>query len=244
MLSKDQAICIRATDYSETSQIVTLFARDSGKFSAIAKGSKRPKSAFNGPLETLSTGRIVFSSSQAASLATLTEFQPTHILPGLRRNLAALNAALFAAELVGSLTTENDPNPPLYDDFLLLLETCAAADDSPVLRRLVAFQLNLLQHIGSAPVFEQCANCSRPFRPDFPPLFFSSSASGFLCRDCENAFPEKKPVTRQTARILARPRLLAAADEKTLRRAELILIHHFTQLLHRPPKMARHILVL
>ncbi|MHC4433863.1 MAG: DNA repair protein RecO, partial [Planctomycetota bacterium] len=48
MLTKDMAICIRAVDYSETSQIVTLFARDTGKIGAIAKGSKRPKSKFDG----------------------------------------------------------------------------------------------------------------------------------------------------------------------------------------------------
>ncbi|MBM4027044.1 MAG: DNA repair protein RecO, partial [Planctomycetes bacterium] len=41
MLTKDQAICLRTVDYSETSQVVTLFARQAGKVRAIAKGSKR-----------------------------------------------------------------------------------------------------------------------------------------------------------------------------------------------------------
>ena len=41
MLTKDRAICVRVADYSETSQVVTLFARLSGKVRAIAKGSKR-----------------------------------------------------------------------------------------------------------------------------------------------------------------------------------------------------------
>ncbi|UCC23759.1 MAG: recombination protein O N-terminal domain-containing protein, partial [Planctomycetota bacterium] len=31
MLTKDLAICIRAVDYSETSQIVTFFTRANGK---------------------------------------------------------------------------------------------------------------------------------------------------------------------------------------------------------------------
>ncbi|MFQ6036643.1 MAG: DNA repair protein RecO, partial [Sedimentisphaerales bacterium] len=56
MLIKDTAICIRAVDYSETSQIVTFFTRATGKIRAIAKGSKRPKSAFDGPIEILSFG--------------------------------------------------------------------------------------------------------------------------------------------------------------------------------------------
>ena len=64
MLTKDTAICIRAVDYSETSQILTFFSRDNGKFSAIAKGSKRPKSAFDGPIEIFAYGKIVFTSTQ------------------------------------------------------------------------------------------------------------------------------------------------------------------------------------
>ncbi|MHC4155757.1 MAG: DNA repair protein RecO, partial [Planctomycetota bacterium] len=56
MLTKDEAICIRAVDYSETSQIVTFFTRANGKVGAIAKGSKRPKSAFDGAIEVFSHG--------------------------------------------------------------------------------------------------------------------------------------------------------------------------------------------
>ena len=77
MLTKDLAICIRAIDYSETSQIVTFFTRASGKIGAIAKGSKRPKSAFDGPIEIFSHGRIVFTDSNKEKLATLTEFETT-----------------------------------------------------------------------------------------------------------------------------------------------------------------------
>ena len=72
MLTKDTAICVRTTDFSETSQILTLFTRAAGKISAIAKGSKRPKSAFDGPVEVFSYGRIVFSDSTKEKLATLT----------------------------------------------------------------------------------------------------------------------------------------------------------------------------
>ena len=75
MLTKDAAICIRAVDFSETSQIVTFFARANGKVSVIAKGSKRAKSAFDGPIEILSFGKIVFSNSTREKLSTLTEFE-------------------------------------------------------------------------------------------------------------------------------------------------------------------------
>ena len=45
MLKKDQAVCLRKADYSETSQVVTLFTRSHGKIPAMAKGAKRAKSS-------------------------------------------------------------------------------------------------------------------------------------------------------------------------------------------------------
>jgi len=102
MLTKDMAICIRAVDYSETSQIVTLFTRDTGKIGAIAKGSKRPKSTFDGPIEILSHGQILFADSYKDKLATLTEFEQEPTLLNLRKNLFAMYCCYFAAELVWS----------------------------------------------------------------------------------------------------------------------------------------------
>jgi DNA repair protein RecO (recombination protein O) len=122
MLTKDSAICIRAVDYSETSQIVTFFAKATGKFTAIAKGSKRPKSKFDGPIEVFSFGRIVFSDSNREKLATLTEFQQAPSLAGLSKNLFALNCASFAVELLNSLTDDYDPHPQLFDSLLQFLQ--------------------------------------------------------------------------------------------------------------------------
>jgi len=140
MLTKDVAICIRAVDYSETSQIVTFFARAAGKISAIAKGSKRPKSAFDGPIEIFSYGKIVFSDSNKEKLATLTEFAPHQLgVPstqkarrfdagqvargtGLSNNLFTMNCCLFSTELLNKLTHDYDPHPQLFDDFLQFLE--------------------------------------------------------------------------------------------------------------------------
>src|SRR3712207_7995583 len=40
-LVRDRCICLRRTEYSETSQILTLFAREHGIVRAIAKGAHR-----------------------------------------------------------------------------------------------------------------------------------------------------------------------------------------------------------
>jgi DNA repair protein RecO (recombination protein O) len=254
MLTKDQAICIRTVDYSETSQVVTFFTKATGKISAIAKGSKRPKSAFGGPIEILSQGRIVFYDSSGEKLATLTEFEPAagtacpapHGTWGLLRNdLFALNCCLFAAELLNLLTDEHDPHPDLFDSFLQFLHDAQdAGDKSETLALLILFQLALLKEVGLQPILSNCANCKTRHegRETRDEVYFSSSANGLICRDCEPAFQDKFKLSKSAAACLANLRLLAESPQKTLLEVEKLLAHHFTELIGHRPKMAKHVL--
>ena len=292
MLTKDTAICIRAVDYSETSQIVTLFTRQAGKISAIAKGSKRPKSAFDGPIEVFSHGKIVFSDSNREKLATLTEFEQQTGFSNLASNLFALNCCFFAAELVDKLTNDYDPHPELFDSFLRFLQNTnevraslvrhsaseggsdehnrhserstaesrnlSLTDPSAALgvtartgneRRdtlslLILFQLSLLKEIGLQPILNACVNCKTQYtiRNTQYDIYFSSSANGLICRDCESSFPDKIRLTNSAANCLANVKLIAKSQEKALNEIEKILIYHFTEILGRPPKMAKYIL--
>ncbi len=245
MLTKDTAICIRATDFSETSQIVTFFTRRSGKISVIAKGSKRPKSAFDGPIEVLSSGKIVFSDSTREKLATLTEFESAYGGPGLARltnNLFALNCCFFATELLNNLTDDYDPHPELFDSFGQFLQNASELQDTLV--ALILFQLSLLKEVGLQPILNACANCDTQYaiRNTQYEAYFSSSANGLICRDCEGSFPDKIRLTKTAANALSNLKLIGESDEKTLNEIEKILIHHFTEILHKPPKMAKYIL--
>ena len=246
MLTKDAAICIRALDYSETSQIVTFFTRAAGKISAIAKGSKRPKSAFDGTIEMLSFGKIVFSDSNKETLAVLTEFEQQPGFAHLRDNLFALNCCLFGTELLSNLTNDYDPHPELFDSFLQFLENANERRETRdegrrTLALLIVFQLTLLKEIGLMPVLNACVNCKNNFSTDWPQSYFSSLANGLICRDCEASFPDKVRLTGNAANCLTNLKMIAESDEKTLNEIEKVLIYHFTELLHRPPKMAKHI---
>ncbi len=247
MLTKDAAICIRAIDYSETSQILTLFTRATGKISAIAKGSKRPKSSFDGPVEVFSSGKIVFTATSGEKLATLTEFQQQPSFPHLRDNLFALNCALFAAELVNHLTHEYDPHPQLFDSFLQFLQNIneirATSDERRATILLILFQLALLKEVGLQPVLSHCVNCkmSSEQLATSDEVYFTSAANGLICRDCEAAFTDKIKLTKNAAACLSSLKTLARTNEKTLKEIERVLIYHFTSILGRPPKMAKHV---
>ncbi len=245
MLKRDKAICIRATDYSETSQVVTFFARAAGKLDAIAKGSKRAKSAFGGPIEVLSFGEIRFSDPGRDRLATLTEYDQAPPRGGLRRHLFALDSAVFAAELVNRLTEDYDPHVTLFDEFVQFVqdidEEAVAGQRRDVLLRLILFQLVLLQEVGLRPVLQACANCRRPFGPDWGLTYFSSVANGLICRDCEMNYPDRVQLSAEAAAALADLQQMLRLEPKRLDEIEDLLIRHFTETLGHRPKMANHI---
>jgi DNA repair protein RecO (recombination protein O) len=249
MLTKDLAICIRAIDYSETSQIVTFFTKTIGKIDAIAKGSKRPKSPFDGPIEVLSHGSIVFVESASEKLSTLTEFQQQPALINLRNNLFVMYACLFAAELLNNLTHDHDPHPELFDSFLDFLHNTneqnpADNERRDILALLILFQLTLLKEIGLQPILSHCANCKTQYatyKTQYE-TYFSSSANGLICRDCEASFPDKIKLTKGASACLTSLKQIPDSAEKTLNEIEKVLVQHLTALLGRPPKMARHIL--
>jgi len=256
MLSKDTGVCIRTVDYSETSQIVTFFTKSTGKINAIAKGSKRPRSAFDGPIEMFSYGEIVFSDPTKEKLVILTEFQQ-HGFTGLTNNLFAFNCCLFAAELLSKLTDDYDPHPGLFDNFFQFLRDIndkreTRDEGRETLQLLILFQLNLLSEIGLMPVLNACANCKTSSMLDarcssLVPrpssiVYFSSSANGLICRDCEASFSDKIKLSPSGASCLINLKQVAQASERTLKEIEKILISHFTGLLGHRPKMVKHIL--
>jgi hypothetical protein len=73
-------------------------------------------------------------------------------------------------------------------------------------------------------------------------VYFSSSSHGLVCRDCEASFADKvrleKFGVQALACLSAGAGLVPAQRGLPLQHIEKILIYHFTNLLHRPPRMA------
>jgi len=190
---RDDAIVLRLAEYSETSQIVTLFGAAHGQLRLIAKGARRStKTRVAAGLDLLEYGEVGFIPSHGdAQLGVLTEWTQHDAFAGLRRETPRLYGALYAAETVAALTEEADPHPELFTALARTLH--ALAGDVPAGPAIVQFQSDLLQAIGYAPHLTACVNCGGEIRRRSP-AFFSSTAGGLLCRDCEQHFVEKRRV--------------------------------------------------
>ncbi|KKL96234.1 hypothetical protein LCGC14_1846500, partial [marine sediment metagenome] len=144
MSTTDQAICLRTTDYSETSQVVHFLTRGGGVVRLLAKGSKRPKSKSGGRIDLFSEGRCVFAGKSGSALGTLMEFSEMTSHSPLRRDLRRLNAGLFMLEACAALLGEGDPQPETFDLLHSVLARLGQADASPA-AVLAYFQYRMLK---------------------------------------------------------------------------------------------------
>lgn len=181
---KARALVIRATPFGETSAVVTLFTREFGKVRALAKGAWRPKSAFDGALDLLSSCQVLVLRKQRGGLDLVTEsflarrFRVASCLP-------AVHAGMYVAELLDALTADDDPQPELFDaaDTALSRLSGHRGPDADVWPVVVGFEIAALRSAGQMPALAHCAECGvQP--PAAPRQAFGMLDGGLLCADC------------------------------------------------------------
>lgn len=130
--------------YLETSLVVELFTRSSGRVATIAKGARRPRSAMRGMLQSFQP--LVATWSGKSELRTLhgMEWQGgLHVLKG-----QALICGFYLNELMLRLLPREDPHETLFEHYQQALQALAGEEaQSIVLRR---YEIRLLQELGYA----------------------------------------------------------------------------------------------
>jgi DNA repair protein RecO (recombination protein O) len=250
-----QAIVVRGTDWSETSRITTLFTREFGKVRALAKGGRRLKSNFDIAFDLLTVCQILFLRKSHGGLDLLTEARLEEQFPALRRNLPALYAGYYVAELLADGTQDYDPHPELFDAALGVLRALGAEGEplaaSPDARAsllakpqaaISAFELVWLHELGYSPRLDACAGCGVERRNPTAAALFSPSAGGVLCPECGPTVPDRRGASGPA---LAALRALAAggADLPPEARAEVrqLLGQTVSCVLGRRPRMLNYV---
>ena len=203
---RSPALILRTVEVFETSLVVTLFTRELGKVSGLAKGGRRLKSAFQGGLDLLGVSDIVVLHKASDALDLLTEAAPVERFPSLRRDLAALYAGYYTAELLTELTDFHDPHPKLFDAAVVTLRHLGEPDlrDRWVLR----FELACLRELGLMPVLDACAHCGSAVDAGGDAFAFGLATGGVLCPACRPGQPHVATVSGRTLdalRVLASP---------------------------------------
>lgn len=194
LTEKTEAIVLRAIPWSETSLVVTLWTKGFGKISAIAKGARRLRSPFESALDLLAESYVVFISKTGDSLDLLTEAKLVRRFRSGQQGLISLYCGFFVAEVLTSLTEENEPIPELFDLTRFILQSLDGK--SPPGETLLRFELHTLRLLGHSPSFQACAGCGEVLemsQASNNSVAFGIQAGGVLCRNC---LPGQRQIVR------------------------------------------------
>lgn len=242
---KAEALVIRVVDFSETSCVVTLFTREFGKVSALAKGARRLKGPFESALDLLARIRIVFlrKSSEALDLLTEAKLEQRFRSPG--RDLSRLYGAYYVAELLNDLTHEDDPHADLYDAAVATLDELSGTSTPPG-DAILRWELAALRILGHLPSLDACVECGRSVAAGRRTAF-GLAVGGVLCDACR---PGKKHVASLSYEAVERLRLYAEAgearptnamDRRTAGELRGVVNQYVSHLLGRTPRLQAYL---
>lgn len=194
----------------ETDKILTLYTREHGKLSVIAKSARKAGSRLSGATELFTETRFLLASGRSLEIVQQAEIQQT--FPGIRSDLDKLARATYLCELLDRLTSEHDSlqSVELYDlllSALFLLQRATTYPDAIV----HAYELHLLAALGYAPALDDCVRCGEPITGR--QVGFSPSLGGVLCPADRYRAEDAQSLSFDGLKLL---RLLANTDPELL----------------------------
>ena len=157
MFQKVEGIVIRTTDYGETNKIVTIYSREFGKVSAMARGAKKPKSRLAAISQLMTHGHFLIQ--MGSGLGTLQQGEIISSMKEIREDIFLTAYASFIIELTDKATEDKKHNPYLFEMLYQTLHYMCEGVDPEVLSLI--YQTKMLPVLGMHPYFDTCAICGR-----------------------------------------------------------------------------------
>jgi DNA repair protein RecO (recombination protein O) len=192
---KVEAVVLKRLALGETDRVVTLFTRDRGKLSAVAKGARGPRSRLGGATEPFTYFHGLLAQGQNLDVLTQAEVQES--FPGIRKDLVRVGYASYFLEIVDSGIEERQPMPELWELLVAALGTLDAAETPDALAR--AFELHALRVLGYEPQVQHCVLDEAALDPEH--AAFHPLRGGALCPRCART-PGAVPLSAATLEAL------------------------------------------
>lgn len=208
-LYKVEGIVLRRRILGESDRIVTIFGRNYGKISAVAKGARKPKSRLGGRTEPFIYANYLLAEGR--NLDIITQAELIDGLPAVRGDLYLTAMATYFIELVDSFTEAREAHDDIFDLLWAVLRLLEGGAEPDLMARI--FEVRLMSLLGYRPQLERCARCSALVGSAWR---FDVSIGGLLCRECRPSAAHQVTVSADAVRLM---RLLLITDIGQLVRA-------------------------
>ncbi|TCZ75577.1 DNA repair protein RecO [Paenibacillus albiflavus] len=176
MLHRVEGIVLRSMDYGEGNKIITLYTREMGKVSVMARGAKKVKSRLGAVTQLFTFGEYVFYKS--GQMGTLNNGELLKSFNKLREDLYKSAYSAYLVELIDRMSSEEDASAYLFEQLKAGLEAIDEDKDMAIVAHLL--EMKLLGSAGYSPELEACVSCGSIT----PRMLFSARLGGVICSSC------------------------------------------------------------
>ena len=148
--SKLVGYVIGRRNLGDSDLIISVFSRDLGKCSFVAKGAKKPRAKLRAHLEPLA--EIEFRTVGNSSLPTLVGVSPISTNNFFSAEYGLRLIALYVTEVLSQVSVESQPNQALYESYGRFLVQCLKTDKPLLLLNQALFEI--MQSSGIEPRVE------------------------------------------------------------------------------------------
>jgi len=142
-----EGIVLTRKNFGEADRIISIYSKDRGRVSLIAKGVRRPSSRKRGHIEVFNL--VKFQAVIGHGLDTMTEAEVVNDFKSIRGSLKKISLAYYLMEVVGRIIHEGESNIELFN---LLSSTLTKLETAKELKKLrLDFVLQLLTLLGYWP---------------------------------------------------------------------------------------------
>ncbi len=150
------AFVLHGYDWSESSLILDLFTRESGRIAVAAKGAKKPYSQMRAVLMPFQRIAVQLGKPRGGASAEVHNLRSAEWAgQGVSLDGAGWFAGFYINELLMKLLARDDAHPRLFDAYALTLRCLGTATPNGLEAVLRGFELLLLRETGVLPQLDR-----------------------------------------------------------------------------------------
>lgn len=144
MYSKTEGVILYRRNFGEADRLITIYTRDFGKVTVIAKGVRRPRSKKAGHLELGSWCKLFIAHGKNLDILTEVEIKKAFGIDNFTE--AKANKIYHLLELVSKLTPEHQKNQKLFNLLVNFLNHAANGEDFNLVSGI--FKIKVMSNLG------------------------------------------------------------------------------------------------
>ena len=177
-------IVINSKPYKDSDALVTIFTKEYGKMTLVAKGVKKIKSKNASAVQTITLSEFTFIPR--VGLSTLIKATPTNFFRYIKEDIILETYASYMMEFVLKNEEDNHPSSIIYDTLLYSLECLENGYNYKLVYLL--YNAFILKVVVSPLQVDGCCYCGKADQI----VGISYSGGGFVCLDCIGEYDQRK----------------------------------------------------